>query len=107
MHVTSGTELADGRRCGGFHTMARGRNYAARQARCAKAVAVISAMLACYVAAAADAPAAGDWPMAAKNHAATRYADLPDITPANASTLKVAFAFSTGIVRGHEAAPIV
>jgi len=56
---------------------------------------------------AAVTPAPGDWPMAAKDFANTRYADLPDITPANVATLKLAFTFSTGVVRGHEAAPVV
>ena len=45
--------------------------------------------------------------MPAKDYANTRYADLADITPANAASLKLAFTFSTGVLRGHEAAPIV
>ena len=59
-------------------------------------------------AAAHAAPAvSGDWPMAAHDYASTRFSPLADITTANAATLKVAFTFSTGVVRGHEAAPIV
>jgi lanthanide-dependent methanol dehydrogenase len=54
-----------------------------------------------------QAPASGDWPMPAKDYANTRYADLVDITPANAGSLRLAFTFSTGVLRGHEAAPIV
>src|SRR5258705_866199 len=49
----------------------------------------------------------GDWPMAARDFASTRFSPLIDITPSNAATLKLAFTFSTGVVRGHEAAPIV
>ncbi|MGZ5140225.1 MAG: outer membrane protein assembly factor BamB family protein, partial [Burkholderiales bacterium] len=49
----------------------------------------------------------GDWPMAGNNYANTRYSDLAQITTANAGNLKPAFTFSTGVVRGHEAAPVV
>jgi PQQ-dependent dehydrogenase (methanol/ethanol family) len=48
-----------------------------------------------------------EWPMAGKDHANTRYSELAQITPANAKNLKVAFTFSTGVLRGHEAAPLV
>src|ERR1700704_2229934 len=50
---------------------------------------------------------AGDWPMAARDHASTRFSPLDQISPANVATLKLAFTFSTGVLRGHEAAPIV
>ncbi len=50
---------------------------------------------------------AGDWPMAARDYASTRFSPLNDISPANVATLKLAFTFSTGVLRGHEAAPIV
>ncbi len=49
----------------------------------------------------------GDWPMAPKDHANTRYSALAQINTANVATLKPAFNFSTGVLRGHEAAPIV
>jgi lanthanide-dependent methanol dehydrogenase len=49
----------------------------------------------------------GEWRMAAKDYASTRYSELAEITTANVKDLKVAFTFSTGIERGHEAAPIV
>jgi len=52
-------------------------------------------------------PGEGDWPMPAKDYASTRYSTLSDITTANAATLKLASTFSTGVLRGHEAAPIV
>jgi PQQ-dependent dehydrogenase (methanol/ethanol family) len=49
----------------------------------------------------------GDWTMPAKNYAATRFSGLDEINNANAQNLKVAFTFSTGVNKGHEAAPIV
>ncbi|HKP66534.1 MAG TPA: PQQ-dependent dehydrogenase, methanol/ethanol family [Casimicrobiaceae bacterium] len=57
-----------------------------------------------------DARAAGpdgEWPLAARDYASTRYAPLGDITPANAATLKLAFTFDTGVLHGQEAAPLV
>jgi PQQ-dependent dehydrogenase (methanol/ethanol family) len=56
----------------------------------------------------AAAPATnGDWPLPARDYASTRYAPLADITPSNVASLKLAFTFSTGVLHGHEAAPIV
>ncbi|MGZ5199381.1 MAG: methanol/ethanol family PQQ-dependent dehydrogenase [Telluria sp.] len=49
----------------------------------------------------------GQWPMAAKDYASTRYSALDQITPGNAGQLKVAFTFSVGVDKGQEAAPIV
>lgn len=49
----------------------------------------------------------GQWPMAAKNYANTRYSGLDEINAKNVKNLKVAWTFSTGTTRGHEAAPIV
>ncbi|HWQ36664.1 MAG TPA: methanol/ethanol family PQQ-dependent dehydrogenase [Blastocatellia bacterium] len=49
----------------------------------------------------------GQWPMAAGNFANTRYSGLSEITTGNAGQLKLAWTFSTGLVRGHEAAPLV
>jgi PQQ-dependent dehydrogenase (methanol/ethanol family) len=57
---------------------------------------------------AAAAPADdGQWTMPGKNYAATRFTDLKEITSDNVDGLQVAFTFSTGINRGHEAAPLV
>jgi lanthanide-dependent methanol dehydrogenase len=56
---------------------------------------------------ASQAADTADWPMPARDLASTRYAPVADITPANAKSLQIAFTFSTGVVRGHEAAPIV
>src|SRR6202007_26179 len=49
----------------------------------------------------------GQWTMPAKNYAATRYSALEEIDGANVGNLQVAFAFSTGVDHGQEAAPIV
>ncbi|MFL5328514.1 MAG: methanol/ethanol family PQQ-dependent dehydrogenase [Gemmataceae bacterium] len=47
------------------------------------------------------------WPMPARNFAATRYSELDQINLDNVKSLKIAWTFSTGINRGHEAAPLV
>ncbi len=44
--------------------------------------------------------------MPAKNYDATRYSGLTEITPENVKNLKLAWVFSTGTLRGHEAAPL-
>jgi lanthanide-dependent methanol dehydrogenase len=49
----------------------------------------------------------GQWPMAAKNHASTRYSGLTEINTQNVHTLRLAWTFATGTLRGHEAAPVV
>ena len=49
----------------------------------------------------------GQWSMPAKDYASTRFSSLSEITPANVGRLQVAFSFSTGVNKGHEAAPIV
>jgi len=53
------------------------------------------------------ADTAGEWPMAARDHASTRFSPLAEITTDNVSKLRPAFTFSTGVARGHEGAPIV
>src|SRR5215210_6262194 len=49
----------------------------------------------------------GQWIMPARNYASTRYSALTQITAQNAAQLKLAWSFSTGVTRGHEAAPLV
>ncbi|MGN6704323.1 MAG: methanol/ethanol family PQQ-dependent dehydrogenase [Burkholderiaceae bacterium] len=58
-------------------------------------------------AAASGASNDGQWTMAGKDYANTRYSGLAEITAANVGRLKPAFTFSTGVLRGHEAAPVV
>jgi lanthanide-dependent methanol dehydrogenase len=55
----------------------------------------------------ADAGARDDWTFPPGDYANTRYSDLADVTAGNVATLKLAFTFSTGVLRGHEAAPAV
>jgi PQQ-dependent dehydrogenase (methanol/ethanol family) len=52
-------------------------------------------------------PSDGDWPMPAHDFASTRFSPLDEIKPENAARLQLAFSFSTGLEKGHEAAPIV
>lgn len=49
----------------------------------------------------------GQWTMPAKNYASTRFSGLDEINAENVKDLKVSFTFSTGVNRGHEAAPLV
>ena len=49
----------------------------------------------------------GQWQMPAKNYASNRFSGLSEINTGNVKNLKVAWTFSTGVVRGHEAAPLV
>ncbi|HEX8500367.1 MAG TPA: methanol/ethanol family PQQ-dependent dehydrogenase [Pyrinomonadaceae bacterium] len=49
----------------------------------------------------------GQWLMPAKNYASTRFSGLDQINADNVKALKVAWTFSTGVNRGHEAAPLV
>src|SRR4051795_8927280 len=49
----------------------------------------------------------GQWRMPAKNFASTRYSELTEINTDNVKNLQVAFTFSTGVNKGHEAAPLV
>jgi PQQ-dependent dehydrogenase (methanol/ethanol family) len=52
-------------------------------------------------------PDDGQWTMAPKNYASTRYSTLTEITTENIGKLKPAFEFSTGTIRGNEAAPLI
>ena len=45
--------------------------------------------------------------MPAGDYASSRYSELSSITPENAANLRVAWAFSTGVLRGHEGQPLV
>ncbi len=52
-------------------------------------------------------PDDGQWVMAPKNYASTRFSTLAQINTSNVKTLKLAWSFSTGVTRGHEAAPLI
>jgi PQQ-dependent dehydrogenase (methanol/ethanol family) len=49
----------------------------------------------------------GQWAMPAKNYASTRFSGLDEINAQNVGRLGVSWTFSTGMVAGHEAAPLV
>jgi PQQ-dependent dehydrogenase (methanol/ethanol family) len=49
----------------------------------------------------------GQWTMPAKDYASTRFSGLNEINKSNVGSLKLAWSFSTGVLRGHEAAPVV
>jgi PQQ-dependent dehydrogenase (methanol/ethanol family) len=55
----------------------------------------------------AEIEAGADWTMAPHDYANTRFSPLADITAANVSQLREAWSFSTGVLGGHEAAPLV
>ena len=57
--------------------------------------------------AAGDTVDDGQWLMPAKNYASTRYSALDEITTENVGDLRLSWTFSTGVLRGHEAAPLV
>jgi PQQ-dependent dehydrogenase (methanol/ethanol family) len=48
-----------------------------------------------------------EWPQAPGNVQSTRYSTLNQITVSNVGNLKLAWSFSTGTLRGHEAAPVI
>ncbi len=47
------------------------------------------------------------WSMQNKNTSATRYSTVNEINTENVKNLKVAWSFSTGVLRGHEGEPLV
>ena len=48
-----------------------------------------------------------DWVMPSGDYANQRYSELKQITAQNVRNLQVAWTFSTGVLRGHEGAPLV
>jgi lanthanide-dependent methanol dehydrogenase len=58
-------------------------------------------------ASAAKQPEDGQWLIPAKDYASTRFSGLDQINTSNAHSLRLAWTFSTGEARGHEAAPLV
>jgi len=47
------------------------------------------------------------WVLQTGNYANQRYSKLDQITKENVKNLKVAWTFSTGVLRGHEGSPLV
>ena len=52
-------------------------------------------------------PEDGQWHVPAKDYQSTRFSGLDQIDAGNVANLRVAWTFSTGVRRGHEAAPLV
>src|SRR5204863_9992205 len=52
-------------------------------------------------------PDDGQWTMPAKNYASSRCSELDEINADNVKQLQVAFTISTGVNKGHEAAPLI
>ncbi|MCP3661726.1 MAG: methanol/ethanol family PQQ-dependent dehydrogenase [Gammaproteobacteria bacterium] len=50
---------------------------------------------------------ANNWVMPNGNYSSTRYSELDQINTSNVKNLKVAWTFSTGVLRGHEGGPLV
>lgn len=50
---------------------------------------------------------ANNWCMQSHDYSGTRYSSLDQINTKNVGTLKVAWTFSTGVLRGHEGSPLV
>ncbi len=48
-----------------------------------------------------------NWAQQSGDHALTRYSKLDQINTSNVKDLKVAWTFSTGVLRGHEGSPLV
>src|SRR5512132_4282246 len=49
----------------------------------------------------------GQWTMSAHDYGNQRYSTLSEISTGNVKNLKLAWTFSTGLTRGHEAAPLI
>jgi lanthanide-dependent methanol dehydrogenase len=101
-------------------------NGAVRSAWCAIVLAVVASLTACKPEGSRStgstnvqrgaAPAGGEvdltgddgqWVRPAKDYASTRFSALTEINTANVRNLRPIATFSTGVLRGHEAAPIV
>ena len=52
-------------------------------------------------------PDDGQWLMASKDYANNRFSGLSEINAGNVRNLQLAWTFSTGVLRGHEGAPLV
>jgi len=53
------------------------------------------------------APHDGEWTMAARDYANTRYSPLNEITADNVSSMQLAWTFDNGVPHGQEGSPLV
>ena len=84
--------------CAGFVSGGCSRQKAEAKAEQPRAVVSASAV---------SAPDDGQWLMASKDYANNRFSGLEEINAGNVRNLKLAWSFSTGVLRGHEGAPLV
>ena len=102
--------LAAGLACapadGGART-GSGRRDSARDTAATRAAPVAPGSARATIPAAATAPEDGQWIRPAKDYASSRYSGLSEINTSNVAQLRVVSTFSTGVLRGQEAAPIV
>src|SRR5438270_6405874 len=88
--------------------MSRFRSGLSWAARAPRWLALFSLLLSPASARAQSAPNDdGQWTMPAHDYQGTRFIALDQINTSNAKDLHVAWTFSTGVNRGHEAAPLV
>jgi len=90
-----------------FRAIHRSSSFGSAMVPASCAALVAAALTAISLPAFADADDAGEWRMAARDYASTRFSPLDEINAGNVGKLSLAFSFSTGVQRGHEAAPIV
>ncbi len=92
----------------GIRGSGQARRHGARAAlRTTAAVVAMAALAPAFPQLAHAAGGAAQWPMPAGDYSNTRFSPLQEVTPDNVGGLKLSFSFSTGLLRGHEAAPIV
>jgi PQQ-dependent dehydrogenase (methanol/ethanol family) len=68
---------------------------------------VLAAIVAGPAHAQSEADDPGNWTMPGRDYASTRFSPLDQLNAGNVGKLALAWTFSTGVLRGHEAAPIV
>jgi PQQ-dependent dehydrogenase (methanol/ethanol family) len=68
---------------------------------------VLAAIVAGPAHAQSEADDPGNWTMPGRDYASTRFSPLDQLNTGNVGKLALAWTFSTGVLRGHEAAPIV
>ncbi|MEP6692571.1 MAG: PQQ-dependent dehydrogenase, methanol/ethanol family [Gemmatimonadaceae bacterium] len=69
--------------------------------------AAVATIAGARVGAPAPSSDSGQWTMPAKDFANSRFSELAQVTAQNAKNLRQSWSFSTGVLRGHEGAPLV
>jgi lanthanide-dependent methanol dehydrogenase len=84
-----------------------GKARASRVKAICHAVAVVAFLATLPADAQSTSDDPGNWTMPGRDYAMTRYSPLDQLDASNVARLSLAWTFSTGVLRGHEAAPIV